>query len=138
MCGPDSNDNMFFHMKQTPASAPAREALKFSVDADAMGPATLRVLSISVYAVRTSKSGLAQNKRTAGKILPEVGNSIALPHSFPYKSKSCPPRSAAGTGLPLRNELLLKENKFFKIRLKSSNLSPESRLFATEHKRRIT
>ena len=76
------------HVKQTPASALASEAFKFSTAADTIGPATLRVLSIPVYAARTSKRGLVQNdKRTAGEMLPKVGNSIALPLLFPYKSK---------------------------------------------------
>lgn len=75
------------HVKQTPASALASEAFKFRTDADSVGPATLRGLSISVYAARTSKSGLVQNDRTAGEMLPKVGNSIALPLLFPYKSK---------------------------------------------------
>lgn len=46
------------------------------------------VLSISVSAARTSRSSLIQHEdRTAGEMLPKVGNNIALPLLFPYKSK---------------------------------------------------
>lgn len=76
------------HMKQSPASTLASKAFKFNTDADTIRSAILRVLSISIYAARTSKSSLLQNdKGTAGGMLPKVENSIALPLLLPYKSE---------------------------------------------------
>lgn len=71
-----------------PASVLAREAFRFSPDAGTTGPAASGVWSISVYAARTSKSSLVQNdRRTAGEMLPRVGNGTVLPLVFPYKSE---------------------------------------------------
>lgn len=61
MYGPESNDNPCFPHEATPTLA--SQALTFSTDADATRPATFRVLSILVSAVRTSESGLVRKDK---------------------------------------------------------------------------